>query len=61
MGTIQYQDGSYLCAECDAKLRVPAGAQIRRGFTTVEAGRQERVVFADGLEIHRCTITAPGE
>jgi hypothetical protein len=61
MGAIDYYDGSYLCAACHAKLRVPAGSQIRRGFTTAENGARERIVFADGTEIHRCTAAAPGD
>ena len=61
MGAIQYQDGAYLCAECAVKVRVPAGSQVRRGFTTAEAGERERVIYADGVEIHRCTAAAPGD
>lgn len=61
MGTIQYQDGAYVCAACDARLRIPAGSQIRRGFTTAEAGERHRVIFANGVEIHRCIGVAPGD
>jgi hypothetical protein len=59
MGAIDYQDGSYLCAACKAELRVPAGAQIRRGYTTVDDGARERIIFANGTEIHRCAAIAP--
>jgi len=61
MGAIDYHRGSYVCTACHAKLRVPAGAQIRRGFTTADHGTRERVVFADGAEIHRCVAAAPGD
>jgi len=54
MGAMSYQDGAYLCAACAAKLRVPLGSQVRRGFTTAEAGDRQRVIYADGVEIHRC-------
>jgi hypothetical protein len=59
MGAIDYQDGSYVCAMCKAQVRVPAGAQVRRGYTTVDASVRESIIFADGKEIHRCTATAP--
>lgn len=61
MGAIDFYDGSYFCAACHAKLRVPAGSQIRRGFTTTRNGTCDRIVFADGIEIHRCGATAPGD
>jgi hypothetical protein len=61
MGAIDYHHGAYVCAVCRVKLRVPPGAQIRRGFATAEDGARERVVFADGTEIHRCIAAAPGD
>lgn len=61
MGAIDYHRGAYVCSVCHAKLRVPAGAQIRRGFGTAEDGERERIVFADGNEIHRCVAAAPGD
>ena len=54
MSAIAYCDGSYRCTVCQATLEIPAGANVRQGFTTVHDGTRERVLFVDGHEAHRC-------
>lgn len=61
MGAIHYFGGAYVCSACHTELKVPAGSTIRRGFTTTEDGKRARIVFADGVEIHRCNEVAPGD
>ena len=55
MSAIAYCDGAYRCTSCDEILRIPAGANVRQGFTTVSDGARERVLLVDGQEAHRCT------
>src|SRR3954447_3025534 len=54
VSTVSYRDGLYYCSECDKKVRVPPGASVRHGFTTVRDGERERVLLIDGIEAHRC-------
>jgi len=54
MSAIAYCDGAYSCAACHQVLDVPAGANVRQGFSTVHDGARERVLFVDGLAVHRC-------
>ena len=54
MGVISYQSGAYLCALCQRKLPIRAGAQVRRGYTTLHDGLRHRLIYVDGTEVHRC-------
>jgi hypothetical protein len=55
MSAIAYCDGAYTCTACHRPLEIPAGANVRQGFSTVRDGARERVLFVNGQEVHRCT------
>ncbi len=55
MSALAFRDGAYFCAACQEQLRIPAGATVRNGYTTVHGGTRERVLFVSGHEVHRCT------
>ena len=55
MSALSYRNGSYFCSACEQKLQIRPGATVRHGYTTVHDGERDRVLYVDGLEMHRCS------
>jgi hypothetical protein len=51
------KDGAvYRCSLCEAILEIPEGAKVRTMVEGCSDDPHERVIYAQGDEIHRCAV-----
>ena len=55
---MRVRHGTTECAQCGASLDVEEPRRVRAGLVSTSGEPTIRVLMLDGVEIHRCTLTA---